>query len=62
MMSRRDMKGAEGEGAEEREEGGDLDASSNLFANMPYDHEDREADNIYEGVDEHMDERRKMRR
>lgn len=37
-------------------------AGAGLFQNTPYDQDDREADDIYEAVDERMDSRRKRRR
>jgi pre-mRNA-processing factor 6 len=33
-----------------------------LFSDTPYDAEDKEADDIYSSVDDHMDSRRKRRR
>ena len=33
-----------------------------LFSDTPYDAEDKEADEIYDAVDSHMDGRRKRRR
>jgi hypothetical protein len=32
-----------------------------MFAYGEYDEEDREADRIWEGIDDHMDERRRVR-
>ena len=34
----------------------------NLFASAPYEADDREADEVYESIDTHMDSRRKIRR
>ncbi|CAM9407944.1 unnamed protein product, partial [Phaeothamnion confervicola] len=36
--------------------------SERLFGDTAYDHDDEEADRVYEAVDEHMDARRKKRR
>ena len=34
----------------------------NLFASAPYEADDKEADEVYESIDTHMDSRRKIRR
>lgn len=34
----------------------------NLFATAPYEADDKEADEVYESIDTHMDSRRKIRR
>lgn len=34
----------------------------NLFASAPYEADDKEADEVYESIDTHMDSRRKVRR
>ena len=33
-----------------------------MFSSGPYDADDREADKIYDSIDDHMDKRRKERR
>ncbi|KAJ1980509.1 U4/U6 x U5 tri-snRNP complex subunit Prp1 [Dimargaris xerosporica] len=40
----------------------DPDNETGLFATLPYDHEDAEADRVYAAIDAKMDERRKSRR
>jgi hypothetical protein len=38
-----------------------MGADAGVFAGGEYDEDDREADKIWEGIDDHMDERRRVR-
>jgi pre-mRNA-processing factor 6 len=46
----------------EPEKDADPDNEVGLFASVPYEADDEEADRIYEAIDRKMDERRKSRR
>ncbi len=53
---------AAGAGGEEGDEERDPETETGLFAGVPYEADDEEADRIYEAIDAKMQERRKARR
>ncbi len=53
------LSGGAGEGEDQEK---DPDTETGLFAGVPYEADDEEADRIYEAIDAKMQERRKARR